>query len=44
LLGGGANGYSITDIAPITLSLSLAFNSGVATSFAQAHLVNGPCP
>jgi hypothetical protein len=44
LLGGGSNGYSISDIGPLTTLVGTSFDSGVATSFAQQHLVNGACP
>jgi hypothetical protein len=44
LLGGGSNGYDISDIGPLTVLVDTSFNGGAATSFAQAHLINGNCP
>ncbi len=44
LLGGGSNGYSIDELAPIADTLNDTFVAGAVSSFAQDHLVNGPCP
>jgi hypothetical protein len=44
LLGGGSGTYSITDLDPVTAQLNASFGGGGVSSFAQAHLVNGPCP
>ncbi|MFO7690588.1 MAG: hypothetical protein R6W83_08560, partial [Cryobacterium sp.] len=44
LLGGGTNGYAIADIAPLTVELNSSFGGGGVSTFAQNHLVNGPCP
>jgi len=44
LLAGGTNGYSISAITSLLMELNGAFNGGTPTSWAQAHLVNGPCP
>ena len=43
LLGGGSATYSISQLSPITDAINGAFAGGVST-FAQQHLVNGPCP
>ena len=43
LLGGGSNGYTIAELAPILSDLNSAFDGGAASTFAQDHLVNGAC-
>lgn len=43
-LGGGATGYSVTDLDGLTDELAAAFNDGTVTTFAQDHLVAGTCP
>jgi hypothetical protein len=44
LLGGGSASYPIATLAPITIELNAAFNSGGISSFATDHLVLGACP
>ena len=44
LLGGGSNGYTIADLAPILVALNDAFEGGAPSTFAQDHLVSGACP
>ncbi len=44
LLGGGSNGYGIVAIADLVGDLNISFIDGVPSTFAQEHLVNGPCP
>ena len=44
LLGGGSNGYSLTEIAALTAKLTLAFAAGMPSTFAQQHLASGACP
>lgn len=44
LLGGGSNGYSITDILTLVVDVNNAFTDGAPSTFAQDHLVNGSCP
>jgi hypothetical protein len=45
LLGGGSNGYAITDLDPITADLNAAFVDGTtASTWAQQHLQPGSCP
>jgi hypothetical protein len=44
LLGGGSNGNPLTEIAALTRKLTAAFHAGTPSTFAQDHLVNGPCP
>jgi hypothetical protein len=44
LLGGGSNGYAISEVAAIADSLNTAFANGVVSTFAQDNLVNGACP
>ena len=44
LLGGGANGFAIPDLALITSQLNSSFGSGLVSFFARDHLVDGPCP
>ena len=44
LLGGGSNGYSITELTPIAAELNNAFTTGAPSTWAQDHLVNGACP
>jgi hypothetical protein len=43
-LGGGSTGFAISDLDDVARQLDGAFVGGTATSFAQAHLVNGTCP
>jgi hypothetical protein len=43
-IGGGAAPYSYDELATLAEELTQSFESGVASSFAQAHLVNGTCP
>jgi hypothetical protein len=43
-LGGGSIAYPYDTMGPLTDEVSLAFQGGVPSSFAQAHLVNGACP
>lgn len=44
VLGGGSAAFGINDIDLVIDSLNTAFSSGTATTFAQAHVVNGTCP
>ena len=44
LLGGVPGPYAIEDVRQILEALADAFLTGVATTFAQEHLVNGACP
>ena len=44
LLGGGSNGFNLDDIASLTETITLAFFNGSPSTFAQDHLINGPCP
>lgn len=44
LLGGGSNGYDIVAITDLLGQLNNSFMDGTPSPFAQAHLVNGPCP
>jgi hypothetical protein len=44
LLGGGSSSYALADIDALLLDLDSAFAGGLATTFAQNHLVNGTCP
>jgi hypothetical protein len=43
-LGGGPAAHSFEDMANLTNDVSLAFEGGTPSSFAQAHLINGTCP
>jgi hypothetical protein len=40
-LGAGAAAYNYDEMTNLTNEVSLAFEAGVPSSFAQAHLVNG---
>jgi hypothetical protein len=44
LLGGGSTSHSIAELHPFTDQLNRSFPAGVASLFAQDHLVNGACP
>ncbi len=44
LLGGGSAAYTIADLDLVVDDLDDAFGLGTASRFAQAHLINGPCP
>ena len=44
LLGGGTNGYTITEVLAIIAELNNAFTGGAPSTWAQTHLFNGPCP
>ncbi len=44
LLGGGSATYSVSDLASMIGDLDRAFEGGLASLFAQDHLVNGACP
>ena len=43
LLGGGSNGYTITEILTLVAAVNTAFTDGAPSTFAQDHLVNGSC-
>ena len=43
-LGGGAAAYNFDTTGPLTMDVSLAFEGGTPSAFAQAHLVIGACP
>lgn len=43
-LGGGPTPISIESVQPAVDLLGGAFTQGIATTYAQEHLVNGPCP
>jgi hypothetical protein len=44
LLGGGSTGHSIAAINDVAVALNSSFRNGNVGTFAQDHLVNGPCP
>ena len=39
-----STGVSIADMELLLIELNAAFGGGLASSFAQQHLVNGACP
>jgi hypothetical protein len=43
-LGGASTGFAISDLDDVARQLDGAFFGGTASSYAQAHLVNGTCP
>lgn len=43
LLGGGTASFTIVDLTPVTADLNDSFGGGLASSFAQEHLMHGPC-
>jgi len=44
LLGGGSNGYVISDLSGNLELLNISFEGGTPDQFAQDHLVSGACP
>jgi hypothetical protein len=44
LLGGGTSGVSIDQVTPIAAQINSAFTGGAPSTWAQDHLVHGPCP
>ena len=43
-LGAGPTAYNYDELTYLTYDLSLAFEAGIPSNFAQAHLGNGACP
>jgi hypothetical protein len=44
VLGGGSASVSLQDAHTVATELTLSFDGGTVSPFAQAHLVNGACP